>query len=270
MTAFQYKANESCFKHLPQLPGVELYHAHVNQRSFEPHTHHTFGVGTIEQGVQRFSHGGSDHLAGQGSLILMNPDAVHTGEAETDSGWCYCMLYIEPEALETLTGGKGYWFRDVLQQDARTAKALSQLLSGLWQSQESLSIDSMLLRVSELLLPHLHAVSTPKKEGRHCFTEVNDYLRSEFASIITLNDLAALMSLSPYHFQRLYKAQHHVSPQQMLMAIRLKEAKRLLGEGMPAALVAASVGLTDQAHLTRTFARRYGLTPGHYQRQVLR
>jgi len=56
----------------------------------------------------------------------------------------------------------------------------------------------------------------------------------------------------------------------MLMALRLFEAKRLLAAGDPAAQVASATGLTDQAHLTRAFARRYGITPARYQRQVRR
>ncbi|WP_148103751.1 helix-turn-helix transcriptional regulator, partial [Streptomyces griseofuscus] len=86
--------------------------------------------------------------------------------------------------------------------------------------------------------------------------------------IITLGDLSALMSLSPYHFQRQFKAQYHVTPHQMLMAFRLYQARQLLIDGMPSAEVAAAVGLTDQAHLTRSFAARYGITPARYQKQV--
>ena len=44
--------------------------------------------------------------------------------------------------------------------------------------------------------------------------------------------LAELVSLSPYHFLRKFKAEYHVSPQQMLMALRLYQAKRLLAEAM--------------------------------------
>ena len=79
-----------------------------------------------------------------------------------------------------------------------------------------------------------------------------------------------MAGLSPFHFLRRFKAQYHVTPQQMLMALRLFEAKRLLATGDPAAQVAAATGLTDQAHLTRAFARRYGVTPARYQRQVRR
>jgi AraC-like DNA-binding protein len=54
----------------------------------------------------------------------------------------------------------------------------------------------------------------------------------------------------------------------MLMAFRLYDAKQRLAQGEAAASVAAAVGLTDQAHLTRAFANRYGITPGRYQKQV--
>ena len=54
----------------------------------------------------------------------------------------------------------------------------------------------------------------------------------------------------------------------MLMALRLFEAKRRLADGAAPAQVAADVGLSDQAHLTRAFAQRYGVTPARYQRQV--
>jgi len=85
---------------------------------------------------------------------------------------------------------------------------------------------------------------------------------------ITLDQLASLISLSPYHFQRQFKAQYHVTPHQMLMAIRLWHAKQFLTRGIPAAEVAARCGLTDQAHLTKAFTLRYGITPVRYQKQV--
>ena len=87
---------------------------------------------------------------------------------------------------------------------------------------------------------------------------------------ITLDELAQVAALSPYHFQRQFKAHYHVTPHQMLMAIRLWRAKAFLTHGMPAAEVAIAVGLTDQSHLTRAFTQRYGITPVRYQKQVAR
>lgn len=43
------------FRHLAQVPGIELYHAHISRYAFEPHTHEAFGIGTIETGAERFA-----------------------------------------------------------------------------------------------------------------------------------------------------------------------------------------------------------------------
>ena len=67
---------------------------------------------------------------------------------------------------------------------------------------------------------------------------------------------------------RSFRAQHHVTPQQMLMSLRLQAAKQRLAAGEPAAQVAAAVGLADQAHLTRAFRQRYGTTPARYAQQA--
>jgi AraC-like DNA-binding protein len=88
------------------------------------------------------------------------------------------------------------------------------------------------------------------------------------ADRVTLDELAQVAGLSPFHFLRSFRAAHHATPQQLLMAIRLFEAKRRLAAGEAPAEVAVATGLSDQAHLTRAFAKRYGVTPAAYGRQV--
>ncbi|MES4611803.1 MAG: AraC family ligand binding domain-containing protein [Ewingella sp.] len=265
---FPYDKDCAQFKALPQLPGVELYHAHIDRYAFEPHSHEAFGIGAIEQGAERFRYRGADHLASAGSLVMMNPDEIHTGQSETEGGWLYRMIYIEPQVFEELSGERARWFTDAVRHDPRAARQLSQLLSGLWETNDALTRDGLMLAVTDLLRPHTHVGHRLRSEPAHRFDRVTDYLRENFANNITLDELASLVSLSPYHFLRKFKQQMHVTPHQMLMAIRLNEAKRMLSFGIPAAQVAFSVGLTDQAHLTRAFSNRYGSTPVRYQKQV--
>lgn len=52
---FSDEKDRARFRHLEQLPGVELYHAHISRYAFEPHTHEAFGIGVIEQGAERFA-----------------------------------------------------------------------------------------------------------------------------------------------------------------------------------------------------------------------
>ncbi len=87
-----------------------------------------------------------------------------------------------------------------------------------------------------------------KVRAGHRFDRARDYLHDNYMRPITLDELAQVAALSPYHFQRQFKAHYHVTPHQMLMAIRLWRAKAFLTHGMPAAEVAIAVGLTDQSH----------------------
>ncbi len=250
------------------VPGVELYRAHIVRHAFEPHTHEAFGLGVIESGVERFRYGGGEHLAPTGSLLLMNPDELHTGRAETAHGWRYSMVYIDPAAVARVTGEDGWWFDDAVRHAPDVAPRVSRLLAALWQAQEPLAFDSLLLRLLDEFRHHAQVPRPAPAEAAHRFAPVLDYLRAHLADKLTLPQLAAVAGLSPFHFLRRFQAQYHVTPQQMLMALRLFEAKRLLTEGVAPAQVAAATGLADQAHLTRAFVCRYGVTPARYQKQV--
>ncbi|WP_421887719.1 AraC family ligand binding domain-containing protein [Methylibium sp.] len=250
--------------------GIELYRAHIVRHAFEPHTHEAFGLGAIESGVERFRYRGSDHLAPPDSLVLMNPDELHTGRAETDGGWRYRMVYLDAEVVERVSGERGWHFGEAVGHDAPRARRVGALLEQLWQADEPLAFDSLLHTLLAEFRTHARVARERPAEGVLRFAPVVDYLRAHLDRRLTLDELAAVAGLSPFHFLRRFKAQYHVTPQQMLMALRLFEAKRLLAAGDPAAQVAAATGLVDQAHLTRAFARRYGVTPARYQRQVRR
>lgn len=265
---FCYEQDRASFRHLPGVHGVELYRAHITHYAFEPHTHEAFGIGTIDRGAERFRYRGELHLAPVDSLVLMNPDELHTGESASEGGWQYRMIYLEPQRLAVLTGEDGWWFDRAVRHHPQHARDISLILAGLWQTDDALAIDGLLLSLCDVLRPHARNVRPAEALTRHRFDRVRDYLRDNLAERITLSDLSVLMSLSPWHFQRQFKAQFHVTPHQMLMAFRLYQARLLLIDGMPSADVAAAVGLTDQAHLTRSFAARYGITPARYQMQV--
>ncbi len=265
---FPCEQDRAQFRHFADLPGVELYQAHISRYAFEPHTHEAFGIGTIESGAQRFRYRGTHYTAPQHSLVMMNPDELHTGESACAEGWRYRMIYIDPQTLESLTGDRSWWFTDALRTDARLAQPFSQRLAQMWQAQTALERESTLLDLLELLRPLARQGEPRAVEGAHRFDLVKEYLRAHLAEPVRLEELAALAALSPWHFLRSFKLQFHVTPHQMLMAFRLFEAKQLLARGVSAAAVAAAVGLTDQAHLTRAFSHRYGITPGRYQKQV--
>jgi AraC-like DNA-binding protein len=265
---FEHPLDAAEFKRPAHREGVELYRAHIVRHAFEPHTHEAFGLGAIESGVERFRYRGEDHLAPADTLVLMNPDELHTGRAETLAGWRYRMAYIDAPVLEELSGERGWWFAEAVGRDAPRAQRISRLLRQLWHAREPLAFDGLLQDLVDELRPAARRAAPSRDGAMPRFTPVIELLRERLAERLTLDELAAVAGLSPFHFQRQFKRAHHATPQQMLMALRLFEAKRRLAAGDAPADVAAACGLTDQAHLTRAFARRYGVTPARYQQQV--
>lgn len=248
--------------------GIELYRAHIVRHAFEPHTHEAYGLGAIESGVERFRYRGSDHLAPPDSLVMMNPDVLHTGRAETEGGWRYRMAYVDPDLAAEVTGESGWWFDDAVRHDPIRARRISARLDALWQAREPLAFDSQLAALLDEFRDHARVPRRNRAEATPRFAPVLDYLRAHLAERLSLEQLAAVAGLSPFHFLRRFHDHYDVTPQQMLMALRLHQAKRRLAQGAAPAQVAAETGLADQAHLTRAFARRYGVTPARYRRQL--
>ena len=264
---FDHSHESAEFRRSPLHPGVELYRAHIVRHAFQPHSHDAFGFGAIESGVERFRYLGAEHLAPPDSIVLMNPDELHTGRAETEDGWRYRMIYIDPQVVDDVAGERGWWFDGAVRNDARSARRVTQLLDGLWQAREPLAFDSLLFSLLAELRKYAR-VPRATTERKLRFDNVVDYLRAHLSRRLALDELATVAGLSPFYFLRCFQKQYHVTPQQMLMAVRLLEAKRLLASGETPSQVAAATGLADQAHLTHAFAQRYGVTPARYQRQL--
>ena len=80
---------------------------------------------------------------------------------------------------------------------------------------------------------------------------------------VSIAELAVEAGLSPTHFARAFKQSMGRPPHQYILTARLERARELLdASGSSIADVALRTGFVDQAHLTRAFKRRFGVTPG--------
>src|SRR4030095_12965719 len=87
------KMNEwARIRHNSQLD-IEVLHAHYVQHAYPRHSHDYYVISLIEHGRQSFTHKGTKYLTPPGGLILINPDAVHTGEAVDEQGFELRSLY---------------------------------------------------------------------------------------------------------------------------------------------------------------------------------
>lgn len=91
-----------------------------------------------------------------------------------------------------------------------------------------------------------------------------EYIRDNFKSQPTLEDIAGHIYLSPSHFQRLFTAWAGVSPKKFLQYTSIEHAKKVLKESSLSD-VAFDTGLSGTSRLHDLFINIEGMTPGEYK-----
>lgn len=109
---------------------------------------------------------------------------------------------------------------------------------------------------------HTHAGLTFRQERA-----VRDYVHEHLGENITLDDLAASVALSRYHFARCFRASTGTTPHEYVLQQRVAKAQTLLTRtNYPLPDIAVNCGFADQSHLSRVFKKYTGVPPGHYRR----
>lgn len=268
---FRHPSEFVTFKASPHLPGVELYSARLVDHAFAPHVHDGYSLGAIEAGVERFRYQGEEHLAPAGTLVMLNPDELHTGEAEVDAGWTYQMLYIEPDTLRKLTGSEAF-FPDATTHDPALATAYRRIFHRMWHAPDDIAFLSDFTQLVDTIVArygkNARAVQQPASRRTVSMQRVLDCMEARLDETLNIETLAAEAGLSVFHFVRVFSSIFHATPHQYLQARRAARAKSLLAQRVSPSDAAAAAGLTDQSHLNRWFKRAYGVTPAQYQQQI--
>ena len=92
------------------------------------------------------------------------------------------------------------------------------------------------------------------------------YIQQNFKNQPNLDEIAAEVKLSPYHFQRLFSEWAGVSPKSFLQYISAKHAMQVLQNDQASVLDAAyDTGLSGTGRLHDLFVKIQGMTPGEYK-----
>ena len=85
---------------------------------------------------------------------------------------------------------------------------------------------------------------------------------------LTLDDLAQIVDVSPFHFARAFKLSTGETPHAYLRRLRCERAKTLLaGTVCSIGEIAAEVGYETPQAFARMFRAEVGASPGEYRRE---
>jgi AraC family transcriptional regulator len=135
---------------------------------------------------------------------------------------------------------------------------------------ERLYVDAIRTQIVIHVLRHYANVSfRPLESGSletHLRHRISEFVDENLSESLTLDELASLAGLSPYHFSRKFKSSFGMPPHAFVVARRVAKAKRLLcDKRLPLKVVAADCGFADQSHFNRIFRRYTGTTPSQFR-----
>ncbi|ESS59769.1 helix-turn-helix domain protein [Enterobacter cloacae S611] len=237
--------------------------------------HHTLSL-YIADGYESYHKTASGWKNGGG------PDRFCLMPKESESVWdirdnlAFVHLYCTDEHLREV--GEKVWDRSpatftldekTFSQDARITALYRQFLLGCdWQQNAN---QLTLSTASTLLLTHLvqHYSNVqwqlPTVTGGLApvaLRNVLEYIESHLGEPLLLCDLAAQVSLSEYHFARMFRQSMGVAPHQFVMQRRMARAKALLlSSNQSLTDIALACGFNSASHFSNRFKAAKGITP---------
>lgn len=203
---------------------------------------------------------GETFRANESQLILLDLTRPHYYRADTRIRVQQYMLHGNALAAyyRLLTENNGF----VFHKDSR----MQFLLSSLYQ--ETMAPFPNDHTISMLITGMLCSLTgSLQLVDQDPIRQAKYYMNDHYMENITLEDIAAAVSLSKYYFCRRFEKETGMSPWEFLIETRIRNAMQMLTHSSaPIEEVAASCGYSSQAHFIRSFKEHTGVTPGAFRR----
>jgi AraC-like DNA-binding protein len=248
---------------LPRCQAIEACSADT----FPRHWHDTYGVGLILRGAQKSWSGRGNVEAGRGNVITCNPGEVHDG-MPIGGARIWRMLHFPPALIETIVAdireGRSAPFE--FAHPVIDRRDFASTVAGVYRAMTSQDANSesaherLIELIASLLNDKPRAFATATSALNRAKTRIDD----DPTLSMTLADLATDAGLSRFQALRGFAKLTGMTPHAYLVQRRLDVARSMIAHGAQLAEAAVASGFSDQSHLTRAFARRYGVTPGAF------
>ncbi len=240
-----------------------------------PHLHdeYQFCLSLDTPGEYRYRN--ARHRVPVGSLSVIHPGEVHAARDLDDRliPATYRVMYVTPrllkEAADDIAGRRvalPFFVHPIVLDSSLATRFLGFHIDSEGATSRLEFDTRQLSLLSQFIRRHTDTLGSPYAAGqeRRAIRLAREYLESNYAENVSLNQLARLVELSPYHLTRVFTREVGLPPHAYQLGVRVTRAKTSLLRGSSISSVAQETGFADQSHLTRHFKCLVGTPPGHY------
>ncbi len=251
---------------------AELLRGRFADFAYDVHTHDKACFALITRGAIRIRMHGSEFVARAGDLYAIDAEEPHAGWPADDQGWSLRTLYVGVDRLRSIVCDDDAASIPALAGPIIRDRHLASLFHGVHACSEAagprLKREERYTRFIARLFER-HTRTSPRLPGAgreaRAIRKARDFLDRHLGEQVHLAEIAEAAGLPPFRLFRAFERATGMTPHTYQRQARLHFAAGLMRRGHSLSEVAAIAGFADQAHLTRSFRRMMGVTPGAYR-----
>lgn len=233
------------------------------------HTHPFTELFLVTGGVGEFYVENDVYPLKKGDFILVNPNTSHTEKSGEENPLEYIAVAVDNYSLNLGDGVNHLMFNCILK-NPDIIKYMDSMLNE--QENNKPYSDHICQNILEIILIEILRITKTKVDteptvssSKECF-KLKKYLDSNYASKITIDDLARLSNLNKYYLIHSFNRYFGSSPINYLCKIRIRVAKELLkNSDYSIEQISQSAGFSSQSYFTQCFKKDCGMSPSAYR-----
>ncbi len=251
----------------------------------EFHAHDRYEVYFLVEGSVEYFVDAVRYVLKDGDMLLFNSHEIHKALNRTNRPFRRIVLEISPEyiaALSSEDSNLAHCFErepGVRNQVFLSEKEREQYTSLMRRYMEETSDPSFssdvyrrsLLTTALVLVNRAWRRNTeaPGAEGTYYSGRLVRYIDEHISEPLTLDQIAAALSLNKYYISHLFKEETGSSLHHFIILKRVEKARHLLAEGETVSAVCDRCGFNNYSNFIRTFHNVTGTSPGQYRKERL-
>lgn len=255
----------------------------VRQADFGPCTH-TLSIRAAWGGVEQCHVDGRTIGVDDDNFLILNHGRIYSTSIRSAHPVESLAICFSPRLVEQIhfEGYSSQFLEHLRPHDAAVSPVLHSIREALaagctddaWYDEQLIILLARMRAHQEQLLHRVDGLAliraATRRDVYRRIARATDLLHSDYANGVDLTALAVSANMSKYHFLRLFKLVHGLTPHTYLQRKRIGVAVRLLeSTRLTVREVAVNVGFADDSTLVRQMRRWTRRTPGQVRAAAL-
>lgn len=240
--------------------GIELYEGRLQAHKFPPHYHFNYTVIIVDEGEMMYHFPDEVICVRPGEAFIINPLEAHYNLPGAQ-GCAYKAAFLPVSTFADSDDSLFYFTRQCIRGEL--VAMLQESFLKIQQLDSIASKERLLARLRRSLTLQF-SPSTGRTVYDYRILPALDFINAHLDEKLLISRLARLCCMSPFHFQRVFKASTGLTLNAYIQQQKTELGKQRLKEGVRAGDIAYETGYFDQGHFHKAFRKMWVVKPSHF------